>query len=773
MPIQVEKIINSTLVHSKKLIVLIIILSVPFSYYFIQQQYVNHVEKYFNTSDEDLKVYKAFQETYGNEHQFLIVFEDADIFTTENITTIKRISDAVKAIHGVLRVFSVTEAETVISEGDSIEFRKLFPEINLASSRPLTPSEILSARKKALSSQGIVNMLISENSRITAIICEIANMHVEAKRDLMVKIIDAAESGMKGRLKLRYSGIVYLETELNYHVQKDNETITPIILIFIIFLTGVLLKNAWLSLITFFNLIIILFWSIGLVVLAGETFDMISSMMAAILLAISVSASIHLLSQYRQETSLGNGSRESIFNAMNHVWIACLFTTLTTCIGFLSFVVSQIRPVRIFGFYTAVGIAISFLITMTFVPAMLVLFKKKIKVHHPAAGGNNKKDLFSDFLKGTSRFTTSHYLLICFAAVGVFIITGIGISRIKIETNQVRYFPESNQMKRDMDYIDRHMVGSLPINLLVKATGEAFDFTHPESLRFIDEIKTRIAKAYDNISVSYAISDYFKEVNKAFNTGNPDDFRIPETQAEIIDYYELADSDLTSRMVSSDFMEARVSFQSSMISNEQAYALFEKIEQYLDPELKGRFTYQITGLTKLYLKMDKNLMSTFLKSFSIAFFLIFLMMLLVCRRLYLTLICMIPNMFPIAVTMGIMGWFNIPLDVATILIASVVLGIAVDDTIHFTVRLKRNAILEPDLKKAIRQTYSDVGKQIVITSVVLFVGFGLLVFGSVIPVRTFGLLTGFSMLFALLGDMIILPAMIMVFRPELQTKTIH
>ena len=283
----------------------------------------------------------------------------------------------------------------------------------------------------------------------------------------------------------------------------------------------------------------------------------------------------------------------------------------------------------------------------------------------------------------------------------------------------------------------------------------------------MDEIENHITDTIKNISVSFGMSDYIKEAHQAFTNGSEANYVIPENRSDILDYYELADEALLDRLLRPDYMEGRVAFQCQLISNEKAMVLFDEIYAYLDRMLGDTYTYHITGLTKLYLKMDKKLMTTFLKSFSVAFFLVFLMMLAICRKVFLASIVMIPNIFPIAATMGIMGWLDIPLDVATIMIASIVLGIAVDDTIHFTVRLKKNAVSESDIGHAIARTFSDVGIQLVITSLVLFFGFSLLVLGSVIPVKTFGLLTGFSMLFALFGDLVILPAAIMVFKPKL------
>lgn len=165
--------------------------------------------------------------------------------------------------------------------------------------------------------------------------------------------------------------------------------------------------------------------------------------------------------------------------------------------------------------------------------------------------------------------------------------------------------------------------------------------------------------------------------------------------------------------------------------------------------------------------MDKHLQESQIRSFFIAFLIIFLMMVAVCRNFFLAAIAMVPNLFPIAMPLGVMGWFDIPLDVATTMIASVTIGITVDDTIHFVSWLRRNNAVCPDTAAAIEKTFIDVGKPIVMTTFLLFSGFMVLVLGSIIPTRMFGMLTAFSMGFALIGDFFVLPPLILLFKPAL------
>jgi predicted RND superfamily exporter protein len=194
------------------------------------------------------------------------------------------------------------------------------------------------------------------------------------------------------------------------------------------------------------------------------------------------------------------------------------------------------------------------------------------------------------------------------------------------------------------------------------------------------------------------------------------------------------------------------------------------VENHFKPFLEKEFTVSYTGLSALYITMDENLRDSQLRSFLSAFIVIALMMYLICKNVKLTLISIVPNLFPILVTLGIMGWLNIPLDATTIMIASVTIGIAVDDTIHFITWFRRNRLSGMTTEQAIIQVFKDTGKPIVMTSVVLSAAYFLLITGSVKPIIAFGALAGLAMVFALMGDLFILPSLIMLLKPVIKNN---
>ncbi len=764
-----NKIFDVIIRKYKYIMVLLVLLSLPLGYYFTQQKFFNHIDIFFEKDDPNLAFYKNFQKKYGNEEMAVILFKDKDVFTERNMEIIRKISLKLKDTEGVQRVFSLTEAKEAVGDRKGVKFPRIVPQ------GALTETVLKNVRERALRNPVIVNSLVSKDGTTTAILIELNPLKDnEKKREILQNIMDFSHTIAGDQVRLHFAGVPYVEVELNVLSRRDFLVFTPLTFFLIFIVVAFMLKKISLSLLCQMNLLLTLVWGIGFFSMMGESFNMVTVIMGAILLAIAVADSIHILAHYREATALHDNHDDVISHTLKTIWLPCLFTSLTTAVGFFSFITSTIRPVKVLGIYAGIGVMFAYLLTMTFIPVMLILLKgNSLK---SAAGENPEAEIltvressrFLKFLNILSEFNIKRYRAVIAALILVLIITIIGAFQINFETNTMNYLPEENRIKSDIDFIEDNFGGTIPFVMLLQAKDSDHDFTHPESLRLLDRIQSDLMKSIKHYSTSFSLADYFKEIHQAVNEGR-DEFRvIPDKQTEIIDYFEaFGDREVLERIVSFNRKEARLSFQSRWGSNETAKEYHNYITDYMTKNLSKGFDYKITGLSSMYLNMEFNLKESQIKSFLSAFVIIFFMMYFVCRSFWLTVISMIPNLFPIAVTLGIMGWFGIPLDVSTIMIASVTIGIAVDDTIHIIVWLKRHIAAGESMEDAIRKTFRDTGKPVIITSVVLFFGFLILILGSIKPTQAFGMLTAFSMFFALIGDLFVLPALLLVFRPRL------
>jgi hypothetical protein len=333
----------------------------------------------------------------------------------------------------------------------------------------------------------------------------------------------------------------------------------------------------------------------------------------------------------------------------------------------------------------------------------------------------------------------------------------------------MRYLSEKDQTRQDINFIEKNLGGTIPFAVAIQAKSPENDFTHPHSLKLIEKIQTKLMNMSDgHYTTSFSIANYFKEINRAFNNNDDNFFSIPESIIDIIDFYEIGDYEVLERIIAPDRREAKISFQTIWGSTEAAVKRQEKNTIYLNRELGDLYTWKVTGISTLYLTMEHNLINTQISSFLLSMIMISIMMFFVCRSISLTIISLLPNIFPIFLTFGVMGIFNIAFDVSTIMIGSVTLGIVVDDTTHYMIWFRRNMLKNLSHRDAIVQTFRDVGKPTFLVSLVLCLGFGVLILGSIKPTQYFGLLSAFAMFIAPFGDYLMLPALLLIFKPKVK-----
>jgi len=246
--------------------------------------------------------------------------------------------------------------------------------------------------------------------------------------------------------------------------------------------------------------------------------------------------------------------------------------------------------------------------------------------------------------------------------------------------------------------IENHFGGTIPFIVVIKSLTET-DFSDPGAVKMIETFENKFLSENEGLTSVFSIVEYIKEFNQAFNNNDAAYHAIPDSRLDIADAFELGDPEVLDRIIAPNHREICITFNTIWDSNESGYKLHEDALRYLEKTTGKAYAFHITGISSLYLTMDKHLQETQIKSFFIAFTVIFLIMIFVCKNLWLAALCMIPNLFPIAITLGIMGGFGIPLDVATTMIASVTIGIAVDDTIHFVSWLRRNSSTTHDVAR--------------------------------------------------------------------------
>ncbi|PAJ73987.1 transporter [Pseudoalteromonas sp. NBT06-2] len=537
---------------------------------------------------------------------------------------------------------------------------------------------------------------------------------------------------------------------------------------------------------------------VGFLGLVDWPVTIVSSNFISLMLILTLSLTIHLIVRYQElHWKYPQVSQFTLVSkTIQKKFVPCLFTTATTIVAFGSLVVSDIRPVIDFGWMMTIGVSIAFLMAFTLFPAALMLLKPGKVVNQK----NLTEQLTLSFAKKLIKVQVP-VLVLYFIIIAISI---FGFRYLSVENRFIDYFKPSTEIHQGMSLIDNKLGGTTPLDVVINApiepTIEKRDPNIAEDIEddFFDEFgfeedefneleqnkPTGITASYwFNPVMLEEVAQYHKFLDKLPQTGKIlslasgmqliNDLE-PETKTDnfklSLIYSKLPDSVksvLFDPYLSENGNQIRFSirvFESD--KNLKRDELLKNIKRGLVNkfDLKEE-QIQLTGMLVLYNNMLKSLFSSQIQTLGMVFFSILIMFVLLYKNISLSLITLIPNLVAASMVLSIMGWFSIPLDMMTITIASICVGIAVDNSIHYVHRFKIEYQLCGDYEQAIIKSHSSIGRAMYYTSITITLGFSILIFSNFMPSIYFGLLTGFSMIFALISNLSLLPLLLIKFKP--------
>ncbi len=524
--------------------------------------------------------------------------------------------------------------------------------------------------------------------------------------------------------------------------------------------------------------------TIGFLGYAGWAVTVISSNFLSILLIITLSLTIHLIVRFRdlQIQHPQAGHKELIDMTTSSMFHPCLYTILTTIVAFASLVVSEIRPVIDFGWIMVIGLGIAFITSFTVMPAILSLLGDIEVPSH--------RDITKMITMSLARFVHAHSVLIVISSAMLIVLIGSGIFLLKVENRFINNFKSHTEIYQGMKVIDHQLGGTMPLDIVIdpdqdfievqkelaERTNELdelfFDDEAAETSYWLNPNTLDKGKKLQQYLESYPVIGKVISIVTSINiveklNGAPfDEFELAVVRKRIPD--NITD-ELVQPYLSEDSNEAR--FNMRIIESDpnlNRKQLLTDIHDYLINEAgfeEGQV--HLTGMMVLYNNMLQSLFRSQILTIGAVFVAILIMFMILFRNIQLALIAIIPNIFSAVLILGLMGIFGIPLDMMTITIASITIGISVDDTIHYIHRMQKEYPLDMDYEAAIDRCHGGIGKAMYYTSVAIIFGFGILSFSNFIPTINFGLLTGLAMFVALVGDLLLLPAIIRLTKPRI------
>jgi uncharacterized protein len=708
----------------------------------------NSLRVWFVEDDPALIEYERFQETFGNDEVILIGYRPGgDVLEDEPLARIATLGERLMEIDGVADVYSVAEAEDLVRDGFAYRLVRL---------RDHFDYDIDGLRETLLASPLSAGRLIDADATMALIWVQMeAREDFEEVRDRIVMDVRAEADAVLGAQNAHLGGLGVIYTALNQATQRDFGLFMGVCYVVLLALLGLIFRRVGVALAAMGVVFITTWLTLGLAGLFDRPLNAVTVTIPTLIAVFALVDIIHVLNHHAAAARRlpGSDARELAAEALRRAFRPCLYTTLTTAAGFLALTSAPISALRQFGALAAAGIVLAFLVTFGLASVALPRIR-------PAADRNPALGAIELGLQRLFRAVWARPLATAAVIALVVIVSALGAARVTADTYTLGYLPDDDRAVRDHVALEANWGPYNPVDLLVQPlAGSRMD--DPELLRASAAFSSAVT---DETAVASAFG--LHTLVGRYSQVRTGDDRLMDDPANVrlaIDRLEAERSADLRRISTADFATGRIVLTGPMMSARELGNTLRDVQAVADFHFAGLAEVVPAGYPPLYVQIIERVTSSQVRSFWIALIVVTLFLAFCFRNLRLALLALPVNLFPILVMFGTMGWLGIPLDVATATVAAILLGVAVDDTIHVLHHV-REAGLTMESREALLSAARGAGRSVVLTSIILAAGFSVLMLASVTTVFYFGLLTAVAALGALVGDLVLLPLLLRVTR---------
>jgi diguanylate cyclase (GGDEF)-like protein len=698
----------------------------------------------FKTSIYDLQIenlpetarYEDFKKLFGSDEIIRVVVHCENVFDSLTFRKIEQLAEDAAQIDGVRRVISLPGIKKAVDLSGDWPMEKFYAVVS-----------------------GVAlfkNNLFSDDGKTTALTLVLED---ETAAETVINRVRQLINATSRDLSLYQIGMPVVSEALVKFTEKDFARLPPITLLLIAIILFCLFRKLRYILIPLACVGLALIWTLGLMAFVHIPLSMLTMIIPVFLIAVGTAYCLHIVSEYIACSKQADSPVQVTLLTFSNIAFPTFLAVLTTVIGLGSLLVNRIRMIQEFAIFSCFGMVSMLIIVVTFLPAALSLVPISSKTQKEKIGTSA---LFRRYIDAILALDLK-YQKITFPVLGVVVLICLaGIFRIRVETNPVGYLKEDTEVKRNFNDIYRRLSGSFPINV-VMGNPQADYFEDPVHLADIARLEKFLEKL-PGVDKAVSFADYLKLVNYALNRFEQQYYALPQEAFEvrmlINNYTTMLGEDMLRSFMSPDFSKANILLLTHISSSKAFLQIRDEILAHVKQNFSKDLLWDVTGLGMAISVSSHLLTAGQIKSLSITMILIFGMMFALFLSSKVGLIAIVPNVFPIIVNFGIMGWFGVELSMVTSLIASIAIGLAVDDTIHYLFRYNREFKTDLDEKRAIKDTLIHMGRPITFTTVTICVGFSILLFSSFKPTAIFGVMMVITLLSALVGDLILLPSLI-------------
>lgn len=725
------------------------LISIFFAYQTSLLQFSYDIESFFSKSDVDYQFYKAYTERFEGENNFVLVGIENEVGIDNQVFLNK--------IETLLLTLEKQELVTKIISPTNMS-KKVITPLGGTITVPLlhlNDEKRLEDDFEALKKDGkLINSFLSEDLKaISLFITKKVNSTKEEEQFFLTQLRSSLDSlkfdeyHIGGRVNTQDFYIKEMKEEMLYFAMLG----MLLLLVFLYFT----FRNIWGIVIPIIVLVISLIWTLGLMQVTGETMSLMMVMMPTMLFVIGVSDSVHIINKFRSEFKIHKDRKLAIRITVTEIGVAIFLTSFTTAIGFFSLCFMDVAPLKKFGFYTAMGIMFTYLVSILIIPSLLLV----LKINFPEE--EKRKGYFLAWIERFYLKITNNKKSFTIGILLVILLSLNGLRSFKVNNNFLDDLDEDTSLKQDMLFFESNFSGIVPFEIAIDATGNNNLF----ELEALKEIQLVENFLLENYQAGFVVNPttIIKSVNMSFNGGSNSAFKLPENEKKLkrlikqLDRLNIADEYKT--IVTEDQKKGRLTAKIRDIGSYQLGELNTRLRTFIaEKNLKTKFT--ITGAAHLLNESNRSVAEGVVKGIFLALILMLITIAILFNSIKTALVSILPNLLPVLILGGMMGYFGIDLKVSSSLMFTIVLGIAVDDTIHILAKYRHQSQLGLEPGRALFTSFLSTGWSVVVTSLIISSGFVIFLISDFESTFYTGLLVSISLITALLSNIIILPLLL-------------
>lgn len=724
----------------------------------------NSNEAFFRSGDDTKKRLDKFKETFGNDDFVFVLIDLEDVFAAQTLRRLGELADRLEfETPHLLEMTWIGNVESIEGVPGGIVIDDLIPNLDLPQ------AELNQIADKAVSDPLYRDRLVSADRRTAGILLEFENypeLGIDPRKDVPPVVWEII--GDFSDLKTHVVGGPIMDYETDMQTAREAPRWMSFALLGMTVMLFLTTRSFTGVLVPALTVVLSVIWTMGIVAYIGFTLNLFVILVPTLLLCVGIGDAMHVVAEFRQGLNEGLSRKAALGHTLSLVTGPILLTTITTAAGFLAFLATDLVPLRELGIQAAIGVWVALLLTFIFAVPLLSFGKSRAATEKPA---EPKRDVFDGLLSLLTAITLRVPVLIAFffaLAIGA---AFYGFSIVKIETNTIQDLPEDYPMRVAFEYVDQQMGGSMSLELVAE-TGKEGGIKDIAVMRDLEALQAFL-EAHAYVTQTSSVVDQIKQMHRAVHENKPDYYRLPEKSSQIAEYlllYESGGGSQLEKYVSFAYDSARVQARTKSITLAEVQQLEADVEAFVAANISSA-DIKTTGTLSLMSGLGELIKVGQGQSFALAFIAIALIMVITLRSISLGLLAMVPNVLPVLFALGAMGLLGFQLNMVGLVLAPMILGVAVDDTVHFFVRYRRYFDQFGSYETAYRETMRTVGRPLLFTTMVLILGFMGFTFTIYDGPRNFAISSSIAFTSALLAEFLLAPVLLRWLKPLGRERT--